>query len=75
MSNTCENLKQEYESLQRLVDEYNVVYLRVRDSGDFIEAKQLKKELKQKRDTLKEKLLLAQWNRLVLAFSGKKREV
>ncbi|MBI2633536.1 MAG: hypothetical protein HYW78_04110 [Parcubacteria group bacterium] len=51
----CSNLKTEYESLQRLADEYSAVYLRVRDSGDFTEAKQLKKELQQKRDALKNK--------------------
>ncbi|MBI2632974.1 MAG: WG repeat-containing protein [Parcubacteria group bacterium] len=56
MPDICFDIKAEYESLQKLTDEYSAVYLRVRDSGDMTEAKKLKKELQQKMDALEEKI-------------------
>ncbi|MBI2633325.1 MAG: hypothetical protein HYW78_02955 [Parcubacteria group bacterium] len=69
MPDSCANLKHEYESLQRLADEYIVVYLRVRDSGDLTEAKQLKKELTQKRDEVWKLLCGEQYEKLEKEFN------
>ncbi|MBI2633564.1 MAG: hypothetical protein HYW78_04255 [Parcubacteria group bacterium] len=56
---SCTQLKTEYESLQKLADEFIAEYLRVRDSGDMAKAKQLKKELQGRRDALKERLVVS----------------
>ncbi|MBI2632932.1 MAG: hypothetical protein HYW78_00895 [Parcubacteria group bacterium] len=69
MPNLCPHLKAEYESLQRLADEYVAVYLRVRDSGDFTEAKQMKKELTQKRDEVWKLLCGEQYEKLEKEFN------
>ncbi|MBI2633162.1 MAG: hypothetical protein HYW78_02105, partial [Parcubacteria group bacterium] len=66
---TCTQLKEEYQSLQKLTDEFRIVYLRVRDSGDLTEVKQLKKELKQKRDEVWKLLCGEQYEKLEKEFN------
>ncbi|MBI2633286.1 MAG: hypothetical protein HYW78_02745 [Parcubacteria group bacterium] len=56
MSFHCTQIKIEYETLQKFADEFVAEYLAVRDSGDFTKAKQMKKELKRKRDALRDAL-------------------
>ena len=63
MSSSCVSLKAKYEELLALARAFETDYLAVRDSGDMTEAKQLKKELALKRNTLKEKLLSFRWER------------
>ncbi len=67
--NKCPLLKTSYESLQRLADEYSAEYLAVRDSGDLTEVKQLKKELKQKRDEVWKLLCGEQYEKLEKEFN------
>ncbi|MBI2633258.1 MAG: hypothetical protein HYW78_02600, partial [Parcubacteria group bacterium] len=52
----CSNLKHDYEAFQTLYDAFVAEYFAVRDSGDLEKAKQMKKELKQKRDALRSML-------------------
>ena len=63
MSSSCVSLKAKYEELLALARAFETDYLAVRDSGDLGQAKQLKKELTQKRNALKEKLLSFRWER------------
>ena len=63
MSSQCEQLKQEYESIKTLKQEFALEYQKAVETGDLTRAKKLKAELEQKRNALAEKLLSFKWER------------
>jgi len=56
MPSQCEKIKQEYKNLKTLKSEFDLEYQRAVETGNLERAKELKAELEQKRDALREKL-------------------
>ena len=56
MSSPCEQLRQEYEELKTLNQEFVLAYKKALETGDLKKAKQLKAELEERRNALENKL-------------------
>jgi len=56
MFNKCEKIKEEYEDLKTLKNEFDLEYQKAVETGKLDKVKELKTELEQKRNTLAEKL-------------------
>ena len=66
MTNSCEQIKNEYENLKTLKEEFDLEYQKAVETGNLERVREMKAELEQKRDALKEKLFV---------FSEKAREI
>ena len=56
MTNSCEQIKTEYENLKTLKEEFDLEYQKAVETGNLERVREMKVELEQKRDALQEKL-------------------
>ena len=63
MESQCNKLRKEYEELKALKDEFVLELEQISKTGDLKRGKELKAELKQRHDALKEKIWLLQWEK------------
>lgn len=63
MESQCNKLRKEYEELKALKDEFVLELEQVSKTGDLKRGKELKAELKQRHDALKEKVWLLKWEK------------
>ncbi|MBU4367374.1 hypothetical protein KKC49_00710 [Patescibacteria group bacterium] len=58
MTNSCEQIKTEYENLKTLKEEFDLEYQKAVETGELERVREMRTELEEKRDALKEKLWL-----------------
>ena len=60
MTNSCEQIKTEYENLKTLTEEFDLEYQKAVETGKMERVREMKVELEEKRDEIKEKLFVSQ---------------
>ncbi|MBU4367367.1 hypothetical protein KKC49_00675 [Patescibacteria group bacterium] len=59
MTNSCEQIKTEYENLKTLKEEFDLEYQKAIETGNLEKVREMKAELEEKRDALQEKLFVS----------------